>query len=46
MVQDITEAPQDDTKKLFEEVTKKFTSESASEGNEQIIFSLTTRITK
>lgn len=38
MVQDITEAPQDETKKLFEEVTNKFTDESASEGNAQIIF--------
>lgn len=33
MVQDITEAPQDDTKKLFEGVIGKFTDESASEGH-------------
>lgn len=32
MVQDITEAPQEETKKLFEEVTKKFTEENANEG--------------
>ncbi|XP_049872185.1 bumetanide-sensitive sodium-(potassium)-chloride cotransporter [Pectinophora gossypiella] len=31
MVQDITEAPQDDTKKLFEDLTKKFTDENANE---------------
>lgn len=36
MVQDITEAPQDATKKLFEEITKKFSDESASEGNAQV----------
>lgn len=33
MVQDITEAPQDETKKLFDEITKKFTDDSAGEGN-------------
>lgn len=32
MVQDITEAPQPETKQLFEELTKKFTDEDASEG--------------
>lgn len=41
MVQDITEAPQESTKKLFEEVTKKFTDESASEGTAQLPTSTT-----
>lgn len=33
MVQDITEAPQPDTKKLFDDVISKFTTDSASEGS-------------
>lgn len=33
MVQDITETPQPETTKLFEDITKKFTTESVDEGN-------------
>lgn len=33
MVQDITEAPQPETKKMFDEVIKKFTDEAADPGN-------------
>lgn len=33
MVQDITEAPQEETKKMFDELVSKYTTETASEGN-------------
>lgn len=32
MVQDITDPPKEETKKLFEDITKKFTVESAAPG--------------
>lgn len=32
MVQDITEAPQAETKKMFEDIIKKFTDENVREG--------------
>jgi hypothetical protein len=32
MVQDITEAPKEETKKLFDDLISKFTSESTNEG--------------
>lgn len=33
MVQDITDAPQPETKQMFDEIIKKFTDESADPGN-------------
>ena len=37
MVQDITEPPQPETMKLFEDVTKKFTDEAANPGNSVMV---------